>query len=143
MGQTLHFQRQLKSLEQRIQWLDKQLIPYETKLCPTCESINLKALTRWEQKNIRERRAQRYQEPRELHRTEKGLSADQIINQIADAIRNQISQDIFISDHLKERALDISFQGLTPHEKLLFEELARPKLKDLLVEDDHFHLEFR
>ena len=71
MGQTLHFQRQLKSLEQRIQWLDKQLIPYETKLCPTCESINLKALTRWEQKNVRERRAQRYQELRELHRQAK------------------------------------------------------------------------
>jgi len=65
-----------------------------------------------------------------------------IIDQMAEAIRNQVKRGILISDHLIERALDISFQGLTMQDKAVFVEIARMIAKKMLVEDDHFHLEF-
>ena len=71
-----------------------------------------------------------------------GLPDADIVTNLTIEIERQVAQNVFISRHLIRSALDVSFRGITDIERVTFFSIANAVADKVLIERDHFHLEF-
>jgi len=71
-----------------------------------------------------------------------GKSRLQIIQEMTVLITAQAKQDIFVSLHLNERAVDIRSRNMSPQQEAAFIVAARKFNAKVITESDHLHVQF-
>lgn len=71
-----------------------------------------------------------------------GKNASAIITDMTSVISNQISNNVYISAHLRAGAVDVRMRGMSTSQRSAFRAAASGVANTVLKESDHWHLQF-
>lgn len=72
-----------------------------------------------------------------------GKSDRQIAADIAKVIQNQINNGTYISPHLRNKGADVRFYDMSAAERSAFRQAANKFGGEVVIENDHFHVQFK
>jgi hypothetical protein len=71
-----------------------------------------------------------------------GKSDDEIKQDMSDVISEQMNNDTYISRHLLDNAVDVRISDMTKAQQDVFKKAAQDAGAKVIVEGDHFHVQF-